>query len=217
MGAQCCNGGCSSAKAPVSPAYRRILWVALAVNAAMFLVEIIAGAVAGSVSLKADALDFLGDAANYGIALMVLDRTLRWRAGAALIKGLSLGAVGLWVAGSTLYNAVFATVPHADVMGLIGFLALAANVGVAALLFAYRDGDSNMRSVWLCSRNDAIGNVAVMLAASAVWASNTGWPDIAVATVMAWLSVSAAVQIVRQATAELRSTAVEPTPALPFP
>jgi Co/Zn/Cd efflux system component len=101
-------------------------------------------------------------------------------------------------------------------MGLIGFLALAANVGVAALLFAYRDGDSNMRSVWLCSRNDAIGNVAVMLAASAVWASNTGWPDIAVAAVMAWLSVSAAVQIVRQATAELRSTAVDPTPALPF-
>ncbi len=203
----CCdsNDTCDSGAGPREERYRAILWLALAINASMFLVEVVAGVMAGSVSLQADALDFLGDAANYAISLLVLGMALRWRARAALVKGLSLGAVGLWVAGSTVYNAMNHIVPAAEVMGTVGFLALAANVGTAAMLFAYRRGDANMRSVWLCSRNDAIGNVAVLVAASGVWASGAGWPDIAVAAAMACLSVSASVQIARQAKAELRA------------
>ncbi|MFC7335198.1 cation transporter [Rhodocista pekingensis] len=204
MGASCCAGPCSSEKPPADPAYRRVLWAALLVNAAMFGVEIAAGAAAGSVSLKADAMDFLSDAANYAISLFVLGAALAVRARATLVKGLSLGAVGLVVAGNTLHNALLLTVPGAEVMGAVGLLALAANVGVAALLYAWRDGDSNRRSVWICSRNDAIGNVAVVLAAAGVFGTGTGWPDIVVAAVMAGLAVSGAVQITRQALAELR-------------
>src|SRR3546814_4853476 len=146
----------------------RILWAALLVNAGMFAVEIAAGWAAGSVSLQADALDFLSDAANYGVSLFVLGMAAVSRARAALLKGLSLGAVGLYVAGATLYNALVLKVPAAEVMGAVGVLALLANAGVAALLFAYRKGDANMRSVWICSRNDAIANVAVVLAAFGV-------------------------------------------------
>lgn len=204
MGASCCDGGCGSAKPPVDKVYRRVLSAALVINMAMFLVEMVAGSAAGSVSLKADAMDFLSDAANYGISLFVLGMALVWRARAALLKGLSLGAVGLWVAGSTVYNAVFTAVPEAEVMGVVGFLALAANVGCALMLYAFRGGDANMRSVWICSRNDAIGNLAVMLAALGVFGTGTGWPDIAVAGVMAYLAVSGAVQIVGRSLAELR-------------
>ncbi len=200
----CCSGACQPAAPPVDKAYRRILWTALVINAAMFLVEIIAGDAAGSVSLKADAMDFLSDAANYGISLFVLGMALTWRARAALVKGLSLGAVGLWVAASTISNALFATVPEAEVMGVVGFMALAANIGCALLLYAYRGGDSNRRSVWICSRNDAIGNLAVMLAALGVFGTGTGWPDIVVAAIMACLSISGAIQIVRHSLTELR-------------
>nr|WP_196242176.1 cation transporter [Azospirillum oleiclasticum] len=181
--------------------------VALAVNAGMFLVEIVAGTAAGSVSLQADALDFLGDAANYVISLLVLGMALRWRARAALIKGVSLGVLGLWVAGQTLSNALAQTVPEAPVMGVVGLMALAANLGVAALLYAHRHGDANRQSVWICSRNDAIANVAVLAAAAGVFGTATGWPDIAVAAVIAGLSVSGAVRIVRQAAGELRPVA----------
>lgn len=206
MGSSCCESGCG-AMPPADPVYRRILWTALLINTAMFGIEIVAGFAADSVSLQADALDFLADAANYGVSLFVLGMALAWRARAALVKGLSLGALGLWVVGSTVHNALAGIVPEAPVMGAVGFLALAANAGVAALLFAWRGGDANRRSVWLCSRNDAIANVAVMAAASGVWASGTGWPDIAVAAVIATLALSAAVQIVRQALGELREAA----------
>ncbi len=203
-----CGSSCSSnAKRPVDPVYRRILWIALLVNAAMFAVEITAGVIAGSVALKADALDFLSDAANYGISLFVLGMAIETRARAAMVKGLSLGAVGLFVAGNALYNALVLKVPMAEVMGVVGFLALAANVGVAALLFAHRNGDANMRSVWICSRNDAIGNAAVIVAALGVFGTGTGWPDVAVAAVLASLAISGAVQITRQARAELRAAA----------
>ncbi|WP_425485330.1 cation transporter [Azospirillum oleiclasticum] len=191
----------------MDPVYRRVLLVALAVNAGMFLVEIVAGTAAGSVSLQADALDFLGDAANYVISLLVLGMALRWRARAALIKGVSLGVLGLWVAGQTLSNALAQTVPEAPVMGVVGLMALAANLGVAALLYAHRHGDANRQSVWICSRNDAIANVAVLAAAAGVFGTATGWPDIAVAAVIAGLSVSGAVRIVRQAAGELRPVA----------
>ena len=187
--------------------YRRVLWVVLGINAGMFLVEISAGLAARSVSLQADALDFLGDAFNYGISLLVLGLSLRWRARAALFKGAFMGLFGLWVIGATVYNIVFATLPGALVMGSVGLAALAANVGSAVLLFRYRDGDANMRSVWLCTRNDAIGNVAVMLAAGGVVATGTGWPDVAVAAVMATLALTACRHVLKQAVGELRQAA----------
>ena len=194
--------------------YRRVLWVVLGINAGMFLVEISAGLAARSVSLQADALDFLGDAFNYGISLMVLGLSLRWRARAALFKGVFMGLFGLWVIGATVYNTVFATLPVALVMGSVGLAALAANVGSAVLLFRYRKGDANMRSVWLCTRNDAIGNVAVMLAAGGVLASGTGWPDVAVAAVMATLALTACRLVLKQAIGELRQAAAgHPAPA----
>ena len=205
MGANCCGSACSSSKPPVDRKYRRVLWVALIVNAAMFAIEIVAGTAADSVSLKADAMDFLSDAANYAVSLLVLGMALVARARAALLKGVSLGAIGVWVAWETAYNAVYATIPEAPIMGAVGFLALAANVGVAAMLYAWRQGDANMRSVWICSRNDAIGNVAVMLAALGVFGTGTGWPDLAVAAIMVYLSVTGATQIVRHSLGELRS------------
>jgi Co/Zn/Cd efflux system component len=188
----------------LSAAYKRALWAVIAINAAMFLVEMGAGMLAGSQALKADALDFLGDTVTYAITLFVIGMPLIWRARAALLKGLSLGAMGLWVLGSTAYYALVLGVPQAEVMGAIGFLALAANLSSVLLLLKYRDGDANVRSVWLCSRNDAIGNLAVILAASGVWATNTPWPDLIVAGIMASLFLWSSTQIVRQAFAELR-------------
>ncbi len=187
-----------------SGVYRRVLWIVLALNASMFFVEVIAGLAAGSVSLQADALDFLGDAANYGISLFVLGMSLRWRASAALVKGLSMGVFGVWVFGHTGYHVIYGGVPSAIGMGGIGTLALAVNVLSAVLLFAYRKGDSNMRSVWLCSRNDALGNIAVLVAASGVFVTSAGWPDLAVGAIMAALALIASIQIIRQARGELR-------------
>lgn len=207
MAASCCDSSCSSSsKPPVDKTYRRVLWAALLINAAMFLVEIVAGVAAGSVSLKADAMDFLSDAVNYAVSLFVLGMALAWRARAALLKGISLGVVGLWVAAETFFNAVSGAVPTAEIMGVVGFLALTSNIGVAALLYAHRKGDANRRSVWICSRNDAIGNVAVMLAALGVFRTETGWPDIIVAAILASIAVWGASQIIRQSTTELRPT-----------
>jgi Co/Zn/Cd efflux system component len=205
--AGCCDDHrCPPEARPLdSPAWRRALWVALAVNAGMFLSEIVAGVAAGSASLQADALDFLGDAANYAISLGVAGMALAWRARAALLKGASLGLLGLWVLGSTAWHAYAGTLPEAEVMGVVGLLALVANAGVALMLYRYRGGDANMRSVWICSRNDAVGNVAVLLAAAGVFGTGTGWPDLVVASIMAALGISGGWQIVRQASAELRS------------
>ena len=186
-----------------SAGFRRALWAVIAINGIMFLVEIAAGTLAGSQALKADALDFLGDTATYAISLFVIGMPLLWRARAALFKGLSLGAMGLWVLGSTIYHVLILGVPQAEVMGAIGLLALAANLTSVLILIKYKDGDANVRSVWLCSRNDAIGNLAVVLAASGVWATETAWPDLIVAGIMASLFLLSATQIVRQALAEL--------------
>jgi cation diffusion facilitator family transporter len=184
--------------------YRRVLWFVLALNAVMFAVELLAGLTAGSVALQADALDFLGDAANYGISLLVLGHGLGRRALAGLVKGVTMGLFGLWVLGNAAYHALAGTMPEAEVMGAVGLLAFAVNVAVAVLLFRHRHGDSDRRSVWLCSRNDAIGNIAVVLAASGVLATGTNWPDLAVALLMAGLALSAAVQVIRQALGERR-------------
>ncbi|RZA33737.1 MAG: cation transporter [Lysobacteraceae bacterium] len=203
----CCSGGCSSGKPPVDPRYRRILWIALWVNALMFGVEIVGGWAAGSVSLLADAVDFLGDAANYGISLFVLALAPVWRSRTALIKGATMGGYGLFVLGTALWHLQSGTVPAAHTMGWIGFAALAANCFVGVLLYAYRNGDANMRSVWLCTRNDAIGNVAVLLAALGVFQTGSGLPDLLVATVMGLLGLSAAYSVIIQARAELRAAA----------
>ena len=188
----------------VSPDYKRRLWAVIAINAAMFAVEMTAGHYARSQALQADALDFLGDALTYGISLAVIGASLRVRSTAALAKGLSLFAMGVWVLGSTLYRVVYVGVPEAGVMGAIGALALAANLASVLILMRYKDGDANVRSVWLCSRNDAIGNVAVMIAALGVWGTATGWPDLIVAAIMASLFLSSSWQIIRQALAERR-------------
>lgn len=200
----CCSGGCSPSKPPVDRTYRRILWFALVINAAMFGVEMVSGWAAGSVSLLADAVDFFGDAANYAVSLFVLGLLPIWRSRTALIKGLTMGGYGLFVLGAAAWNLLSGSVPEHVTMGAVGFAALIANLSVAVLLFAYRNGDSNMRSVWLCTRNDAIGNVAVMLAALGVFGTGAGWPDILVAAVMGILGLSAARTVITQARAELK-------------
>jgi Co/Zn/Cd efflux system component len=199
----CCSHD-NGKNAPPDPRYRRVLWVALAINASLFLIEIVAGFAARSVSLQADALDFLADSANYAISLFVLSMALRTRARAALIKGVSMGAFGVWVLGSTVWHALYGTLPEAETMGIVGFAALVANGATFAILWAYRAGDSNMRSVWLCSRNDVIGNLAVLLAAVGVFGTGTGWPDVLVAAVMAGLALQGAWQIVHEALTEIR-------------
>jgi Co/Zn/Cd efflux system component len=203
----CCHEDhCSGSRTTAlrSAGWRRALWIALVVNAGMFLAEMTAGLAAGSSSLQADALDFLGDAANYAISLAVAGLALTWRARAALLKGTSLGLFGLWVLASTGWHAWAGTLPSAEVMTVVAVIALLANGVVALMLYRFRGGDANMRSVWICSRNDAIGNVAVLLAAAGVFGSGQGWPDAAVALIMATLSVSGGWQIVRQARTELR-------------
>jgi len=210
MSDSCCSHGCAAPPASQSPRYRRVLWVALLINLAMFGVELAGGLQAGSVSLLADAVDFFGDAANYGMSLAVLGLALTWRARAALVKGLSMGAFGVFVLGRAAWSAMAGTVPEPVTMGAIGALALVANVTVAALLYAWREGDANMRSVWLCSRNDAISNLAVMLAALGVFGTGSGWPDLAVALVMGVLALSAAGAVIRQARAELQPHAAHP-------
>lgn len=202
-GGPCCSGGVPVFDG-VDPRYKRILWTVIAINGAMFLTETVAGQLAGSQALKADALDFLADTVTYGLSLAVIGASLRARATAALAKGLSLSLMALWVFGTTAYQVMVLGVPKAEVMGLIGILALAANLASVLLLRPYKDGDANVRSVWLCSRNDAIGNVVVMAAALGVWGSSSGWPDLAVAGVMAGIFLTSSAQILRQAWREYR-------------
>jgi Co/Zn/Cd efflux system component len=211
MGGACQNGSCGCQGNPrfdgLDPRYKRVLWTVIAINAAMFLVELMAGRIAGSQALQADALDFLGDTLTYGMSLAVIGTSLATRAKAALVKGVSLSLMGLWVFGSTLYSLLVLGVPRAEIMGGIGFLALAANVTSVLLLVRYKDGDANVRSVWLCSRNDAVGNIAVMIAAMAVWAAGSAWPDLIVAAGMAALFLNSSFLILRQAWQEHQSSA----------
>jgi Co/Zn/Cd efflux system component len=202
---------CCCAPPPLNPdphrgnvAYRHVLWAVLSINAVMFLVEIAAGFAAGSASLQADALDFLGDSANYAISLLVVGMALRYRASAALAKGASMGAFGLWVIATVIWLALHGTLPSAFTMGAVGITALVANAASFALLWAFREGDANMRSAWICTRNDVVGNLAVLLAAAGVFGTGTGWPDLAVATIMAALALQGAALVTRQAWGELR-------------
>lgn len=185
-------------------AYRRVLWAVLAINAAMFAVEVAAGLAAGSASLQADALDFLGDAANYGISLLVVGMALRYRSTAALAKAVTMGAFGVWVIGTVIWHSLHGTLPSAFTMGAVGVAALIANAASFGLLWAHRHGDANMRSAWICTRNDVLGNLAVLLAAAGVFGTGTGWPDVAVAAIMAGLALQGSVAVFRQARGELK-------------
>ena len=207
MADDCCKAACGTTATLNDPRWRRALWIALVVNSGMFAVEMAAGAAADSRALQADALDFLGDAANYAISLLVAGMALAWRARAALAKGLTLIGLGGWVMITAVLAALGGAAPQPELMGIIGALALAANTGVAIMLYRFRTGDANMRSVWICSRNDAIGNIAVMAAALGVFGTGTAWPDLIVAAILALLGISGGVQIVRQARRELGSVA----------
>lgn len=203
----CCASAGTSTTILNDPRWRRALWIALAVNGAMFGVEMAAGSAADSRALQADALDFLGDAASYAVSLLVAGMALVWRSRTALLKGVTVLCFGLWVLVTAIMAVINGASPHAETMGIVGALALVANVGVAAMLYRFRTGDANMRSVWICSRNDAIGNVAVMFAALGVFRSGNAWPDLTVAIVLAALAISGGGQIVRQALGELKTTA----------
>jgi Co/Zn/Cd efflux system component len=205
MSANCCHDCHDDDPQRANPAYRRVLWIVLAINAVMFAVEIGAGLVAGSASLQADALDFLGDAGNYAISLFVVGMALRYRALAALAKGSTMAVFGLWVLGITGWHAWHGTLPQAVTMGAVGFSALAANAASFGLLWSHRGGDANMRSAWICTRNDVLGNLAVLLAALGVFGAGTGWPDVLVAAIIASLALQGAFIVIRQARIELQS------------
>ncbi len=191
-----------------SKSYKRVLIVIIAINLIMFFVELSGGVISKSTALLADSLDFLGDTATYTISLVVIGMPLATRAKAGLFKGISLLVIAAWVLGTTGYRVIFIEVPEPITMGAIGLVAFSANVISALLLVRYKDGDSNVRSVWLCSRNDAIGNLAVIIAASGIAASNTAWPDLIVAFVLAGLFINSAVQIIKQSRAELKQSAM---------
>lgn len=204
MSAPCCEHDTPKPETIVNlPRYRQILWIALVVNAAMFFVEIGASLQSGSLALLADAVDFAGDALNYGVSLAVLASALAWRARAAILKAVSMMGFGLYVLGAALWSVWHGEAPQALTMGAVALLALLANVGVAWMLYAFREGDSNMRSVWLCSRNDAIGNVAVLVAALGVFGTGSAWPDLVVASLMAGLALHGGWSVLRQARTEI--------------
>ncbi|HET7524410.1 MAG TPA: cation transporter [Burkholderiaceae bacterium] len=205
MSAHCCP---TPAKPVVDPRYRTVLWVALVLNSAMFVVELGASWASGSVSLLADSIDFFGDAGNYALSLAVLGMGLQARSKAALFKAACMGAFGIFVLGKALWNLQAGTVPEPATMGVVGFAALTVNGGVAWMLYRYRSGDANMRSVWICTRNDALGNVAVMLAALGVFGTGSAWPDLVVAAVMGTLALWGAATVLAHARGELRVSAV---------
>lgn len=202
MGAHCCHTPVTPAE---DPRLRRALWFALSVNGLMFAVEILGGLQAGSLSLWADAIDFLGDTLSYAMTLAVLGAGLAARLRVARIKALMMGGLGLVVLAQALWRLGSAELPHAPVMGAVGLLALAANLAVAWVLYRYREGDANLQSVWLCSRNDAIGNLAVLAAALGVFGTGTAWPDLLVAALMAALGLNAALSVWRRAAQEQRA------------
>jgi Co/Zn/Cd efflux system component len=199
MSASCCG---SVEKAP--PGTRLVLWIALAVT------EIVAGAIAGSVSLQADALDFLADSFNYAITLSVIGFALTWRARAAIFKGITMGVLGLSVIGEGAWHVILGRIPEPLIMGLVGALALVSNGVVALMLYRFRTAEANLRSAWICSRNDVLGNLAVLLAAVGVFGTGTLWPDVIVATVMAALAIQGSWLVIRQSSKELNATVLAP-------
>ena len=200
-----CQNGCS-ANTPThqSSKYKKALWIVLILNLSMFFVEIVMGVKSGSTSLLSDSLDFLGDSANYLISLIVLPMALSYRAKASMVKGLTMGGFGLFILMTTIYRVFYGEMPSSSEMSIVGFLALLVNVSALLILLKFRDGDSNVRSVWVCSRNDAIGNVAVILAGMAVYFFQSKYPDLIVAFVLAFLALQASQEIIKRAWAELK-------------
>lgn len=196
---------CQVPPPPPGAAYRRVLWIALVANAAMFCVELAASVFSGSSALAADAADFLGDAANYALSLGALALGGVWISRVALLKGAAMSAYGVAVLAYAGWRAWLGVPPEPLTMGAVGLLALLVNLGVAALLFRFREGDANMRSVWLCTRNDVIANLAVLVAAAGVFGTGTVWPDVAVAALLAILGLSSGRIVIRQARAELQA------------
>lgn len=205
MAKSCCDVPKASASTGKSDkAFQRVLWIALILNFGMFFFEAYSSFRADSVSLLADAVDFLGDAGNYAISLIVLPLAFHWRSKAALLKGATMLAYGLFVLARTGWLAIYGEIPHAGLMGTVGGFALLINLFVAGLLFKFRDGDANRKSVWICSRNDAIGNVAVLFAALLVLFTQTRWPDLGVAIIMASLALSGGYSVMRDALSEMK-------------
>ena len=214
MSASCCNHTHETpAQKLRDKTYRRVLWAVLAINAVMFAVEIGAGIASGSAALLADSLDFLGDAGNYAISLFVVGMALSARSRASLFKALTMAVFGMWVIGVAAFNVYTGVTPHAYTMGIVGISALLANAASFGLLWRFRDGDSNMRSAWICTRNDVLGNLAVMLAALGVFGTGTAWPDILVAAIMGALAIQGAVAVTQQALSELRLQHAHRSPA----
>ena len=213
MASDCCESSCSTS-ATIPPSYRRALWVALLLNIARFAVEVTAGLHAHSAAMIADAVDFFGDATNFGLSLFALTLATVWRSRTALLKGVMMGVFAVFVLAQAGWHLLQATVPDARVMGGVSLLAIVVNGGVAVMLYAYRTGDANMRSVFLCARNDAIGNLAVMAAAVGVFGTKAGWPDAMVALGMAALGLSSSISIIRQARTELRPNKSHSSPAV---
>lgn len=212
MSAHCCGPAIEPAKPEPSQHYRTALWIVLAINAVMFAVEIGAGFFAGSAALQADSLDFLADAANYGVSLFVVGMALQMRARAAIAKAVSMLVIGLWVIGVAVWHVMTGAMPEPYTMGIVGFSALVANAASFGVLWRFREGDSNMRSAWICTRNDVLGNIAVLMAAVGVFGTGSGWPDVIVAGIMAGLAIQGAATVLPQALAELRQ-ARAPVPA----
>ncbi|WP_420559234.1 cation transporter [Tepidicaulis sp.] len=207
MSAGCDDCCAAPTSGEIDKPFRRALWIALVLNGVMFAVELYSSFLGRSVALQADAMDFLADAANYSISLFVLGMSLRAKAMAAFIKAGTMSLFGLWVLGMALYRVLQGGAPEPFIMGPVALLALTVNVGVAFLLFAHREGDANRQSIWLCSRNDAIANLAVFAAAGLVWTTGQGWPDILVAVLIAALGLSSAWRVIRQAKGEWREGA----------
>jgi Co/Zn/Cd efflux system component len=199
------NRCCAPPPPADDPRYRTILWIALVLNATMFLVEVAGSAVSGSAALAADAVDFAGDAGNYALSLAAIAAGGLWTSRVALVKGIVMACYGVGVLAYVAWRIAAGGAPEPLTMGVIGLLALAVNVGVAVLLYAYRNGNANMRSVWLCTRNDAISNLAVLGAAAGVFGTGTLWPDVAVALLMACLGLWSAREVVGRAQLELRA------------
>ncbi|WP_424138131.1 cation diffusion facilitator family transporter [Roseomonas chloroacetimidivorans] len=193
--------------AHITPAYCRALWIVVGLNVGYGLVEMVGGFISGSQALKADALDFLGDGLISFLGLLAIGWSLAWRARSALIQGLFLAVLGLGVLATTGYRVLVLNQPEAGLMGLFAIVALVVNVAAAAVLIPHREGDANVRAVWLFSRNDAIGNLAVVVAAGLVWWTGTAWPDLVVAFVIAGLFLQSAWSIIRDAQADLGSAA----------
>jgi cation diffusion facilitator family transporter len=181
----------------------RVLWIVLAINAAMFVLELVAGLLAGSVALQADSLDMLGDTLVYGVSLLVLARGARWKAGVALLKGVIMAAFGLGVLVEAGNKVLVGVVPDAHLMGITSFLALAANAACVYLLTRHRADDLNMRSTWLCSRNDIAANTGVLLAAGGVQLTTSRWPDLLISLVITALFLGSAWSVLRAAGAQL--------------